>query len=102
MKQNLEFFTSTPEYLTLIAKKKRIIWPLFTLTVGMYMAYILAIAFAPKALGTPIGDGVISIGILLGLALILFNFAVTLTYVYITNRHIEPLVAQLQAKIGGK
>lgn len=102
MNQNLALFTSSPEYLTLLAKKKRIIWPLFILTVGMYVAYILAIAFAPHALATPVGGGVISIGIWLGLGLILFNFVVTLIYVYLANRQIEPLVAQLHAKVGGK
>lgn len=100
MNTNLDTLTSLPEYKALIAKRNKIIWPLLVLTVLAYISFILAIAFEPAALGKPIGGGVISIGIVLGLLLILFNFVITLVYVRAANRTIEPLIARVHAAIG--
>ena len=102
MSANLAAITALPEYHALIAKRNRLIWPLLILTVAAYIAFILAIAFAPEFLGQKIGDGVISIGIVLGFGLILFNFVVTLIYVRAANRDIEPLIARVQSLAGEK
>ncbi len=102
MSDLLHRITQAPEYHELITKRSRLIWPLAILTVAAYVAFILAIAFVPHALGEPIGEGVISIGIVLGLALIIFNFVITLLYVRGANRTIEPLIARLQAAVGEK
>ena len=73
------------------------------LTVGAYFAFILVIAFSPATFGKPLQDGgATSIGIVLGLALILFNFVITLIYVRIANRTIEPLIARVHAAAGEK
>jgi uncharacterized membrane protein (DUF485 family) len=100
MSTNLERFTSSPAYQELIAKRNKIIWPLAVLTFGSYFAFILAIAFSPASLGKPLGGGPVSIGILLGLALILFNFLITFLYVRAANRDLEPLIARVQAQKG--
>ena len=100
MHTNLDSFTSSIEYRTLLAKRRRLIWPLLILTLVSYFSFILAIAFAPAALGKPVGDGVISIGILLGLGLIVLNFVITLLYVRSANRTIEPLIARVHAVVG--
>lgn len=92
--------TDSPEYAELVAAKKRLIWPLLYITVGVYMAFILAIAFTPESLGKPMGDGVMSIGIVVGLILIAFNFLITLYYVRRANRDIQPLLAKVQAIAG--
>lgn len=96
----LTTLTDSPDYLALVQKRSQIIWPLLWLTFGSYIAFILGIAFAPQALGKPIGGGVISIGIVLGFALILFNFVITLLYVRRANHELEPLIAQLQVHAG--
>lgn len=102
MSNQLQRITQTPEYNELIRKRSKLIWPLSFVTVAAYVAFILAIAFAPESLGTPIGEGVISIGIVLGLALIIFNFIITLLYVRGANRTIEPLIARVHAAVGEK
>jgi uncharacterized membrane protein (DUF485 family) len=96
----LETLTSSPEYLSLIKKRNAIIWPLLLLVLLAYVGFILAVAFAPKALGQPVGGGVVSIGIVLGFCLILFNFVITLIYVYRANRELEPLIARVHARAG--
>jgi len=97
MALTLEALVSSPEYLALIRKRNRIIWPLLVLTVAAYVGFILSIAFVPHALGTTIGGGVVSVGILLGLALIFFNFVITFIYVRRANRELEPLIAHVHA-----
>jgi len=100
MDNKLDAFTSSPEYKALSAKRKRLILPLLIITIGAYMAFILVIAFSPESLGRPIGDSVLSNGIAIGFGLIVFNFLITLYYVYKANRDIEPLIARVHELVG--
>ena len=68
------------------------------LTVGMlvlYFGFILLVAFNKKGLANLITDG-LSVGILLGLLVILGTWALTWTYVAWANRVYEPEIAQLK------
>lgn len=80
-----------PEYAALTRARKKIIWPLAAIIIGAYFAFILAIAFAPEALGKPINEGATSVGIALGLAIIFLCFVITGIYVFYANRVLEPL-----------
>ncbi len=101
MSTSLETLVGKPEYQALLHKRKQFVWPLLLLTVAAYFVFILAIAFAPAALGKPLHEGgTISIGIVFGLGLILFNFVITLIYVRAANRHIEPLIKNVHTAVG--
>lgn len=102
MDHTLAALVKTPEYQRLIAARKRLAWPLLFLTFGSYMTFILAIAFQPQMLGASFGGGVISWGIMLGLGLIVLMFLITFHYARQTNRHIEPLIQQMQRISGSK
>jgi uncharacterized membrane protein (DUF485 family) len=91
-----------PEYAALTRARKRIMWPLSLATILAYFALILTIAFNPGALGEPIGEGVTSIGMVLGLGVILFCMVVTGIYVYYANRVLEPLTRAIVKKAGAK
>jgi uncharacterized membrane protein (DUF485 family) len=91
-----------PEYAALTRARKRIMWPLSLATILAYFALILTIAFNPSALGQPIGEGVTSIGMVLGLGVILFCMVVTGIYVYYANRVLEPLTRAIVNKAGAK
>jgi uncharacterized membrane protein (DUF485 family) len=91
-----------PEYAALTRARKRIMWPLSLATILAYFALILTIAFNPGALGKPIGEGVTSIGMVLGLGVILFCMVVTGIYVYYANRVLEPLTRAIVNKAGAK
>ncbi|HEY8941136.1 MAG TPA: DUF485 domain-containing protein [Cellvibrio sp.] len=80
-----------PEYAALTRARKKIMWPLSIVIIAAYFALILAIGFTPASLGNPIGTGVTSIGITLGLGIILLCFVITGIYVYYANRVLEPL-----------
>ena len=89
-----------PEYIALTQARKKIVWPLSIATIVAYFALVLAIAFAPQVLGRPIGDGVTSIGIILGLGIIFLCLVITGIYVAYANRVIEPLTRTIVQKAG--
>jgi uncharacterized membrane protein (DUF485 family) len=89
-----------PEYLALTRARRNITWSLSAMVILVYFALILLIAFAPLSLGQPLGTGVTSIGIVLGLAVILFCFLVTGFYVYYANHVLEPLARAVKEKAG--
>lgn len=89
-----------PEYVELTRARKKIVWPLSIAVIVAYFALILAIAFSPASLGTPIGDGVTSIGVALGLGIIVYCMVITGIYVTYANRVIEPLTRAIAKKAG--
>jgi uncharacterized membrane protein (DUF485 family) len=97
---HIETIRQLPEYAALTRARKKIIWPLSLATILAYFALILTIAFAPASLGNPIGSGVTSIGMVLGLGVILFCMVITGIYVYYANRVLEPLTRAIVQKAG--
>jgi uncharacterized membrane protein (DUF485 family) len=89
-----------PEYVELTRARKKIVWPLSIAVIAAYFALILAIAFSPASLGMPIGDGVTSIGVALGLGIIVYCMVITGIYVTYANRVIEPLTRAIAKKAG--
>lgn len=97
-----ETIRQLPEYAALTRARKKIMWPLSLAIIVAYFALILTIAFEPAALGNPIGDGVTSIGMVLGLSVIIFCMVITGIYVYYANRVLEPLTKAIVKKAGGQ
>lgn len=99
MQHELASLMASTEYKALVRARSRIVWPMVSLAIAAYLGFILIIAFAPAILRAPIVEGrIISVGIVSGFGLILFNIVLTLIYVRIANRRIEPLVKLVQAK----
>lgn len=99
---HIETIRQLPEYAALTRARKIIAWPLSVAVILAYFSLILAIAFEPTLLGTPIGDGVTSIGMVLGLGIILFCMVITGIYVYYANRVLEPLTRAIVKKAGAQ
>lgn len=91
---------SMPEYQELLKRRRALIVPLSLLTLTIYYAFILALAFFPESLSIRIGEGVTSIGIVIGLGVIFATFAITGFYVY-RSKEIDELIANLQSKFKG-
>ncbi len=99
---HIDTIRQLPEYAALTRARKRIMWPLSLATIIAYFALILTIAFDPASLGNPIGNGVTSIGMVLGLGVILFCMVITGIYVYYANRVLEPLTRAIVQKAGAQ
>ena len=77
----------------------KILIPLILLTITSYFSFIWVIAFNPNFFGILIFDTNISIGIFLGFLLILLIFLITLIYVYLANKILEPLINKIQENV---
>ncbi len=79
----------------LVAKRTRFAWLLSAAMLVIYFGFIFIIAFAPKSLGTPIGSGVTTIGIPLGLFVIVSAFVLTGIYVRRANTEFDAITRQI-------
>ncbi len=86
---------SDPRYVDLVARRARLGWTLSAIIFVAFVGYLLLIAFDKALLGAPIGSGVTSIGIPVGLGLILLAIALTGLYVAHANRHHDAQMAQI-------
>lgn len=100
MSADIQTIRSMPEYQELLRRRRSLIVPLALLTLIIYYAFILALAFFPEALSVHAGEGVTSIGIWIGLGIIFATFMITGIYVRIANRKIETLLKTIQQKAG--
>lgn len=87
----LELIMQQADFQQLIMKKTRLSWSLSAVMLVIYYGFILLLAFSPGTLARPIGDGATTIGIPVGVAIILLSFLLTGIYVRIANRDLDPL-----------
>lgn len=84
-----------PRYAALVRDRARFGWTLSALVLAAYLGFILLVAFDKPLLARPIGDGVTSLGIPIGIAVILFATALTGVYVRRANREFDARLAAL-------
>lgn len=89
-----------PRYQRLIRRRGRFTWTLTAIMLAAYYGYILLIAFDKPVLARPIGGGVTSLGIPIGVGLILLAIVLTGLYVRRANREYDPLVRALRDGAG--
>lgn len=85
-----------PRYHELLARRGRFTWLLTGIMLVVFFGYILLIAFNKDFLARPIAGGATSIGIPIGLGVILAGIALTGVYVRRANREFDPLVRSLR------
>ena len=91
-----------PKFQELVRRRSRFAWTLSWIMLLIYQGFILLVAFAPKFLATPIGDGVITIGIPIGLAVIISAFLLTGIYVWVANSRFDEMNRELIKEVAAK
>jgi len=86
---------SHPKYLELRTKRNRLGIFLTVLMLAAYYGYIALIAFDKKFLAQPIGSGVTTLGIPIGMGVILFTIVITGIYVRRANGEFDALTKQI-------
>lgn len=87
---------NNPRFRELVQKRSRFAWLLSGITLVLYVAFILLIAFDPQWLGTPLYEGVtITRGIPVGVGLIVISFVLTGIYVIRANSEFDRLTADI-------
>lgn len=101
MDKNLvEKIKNNPSYQELVSTRSAFAWKM---TIGMlvvYYAFILTIAFSPKTLGISMG-GVTTIGIPVGIIIILFSFIMAGVYTRRANSEFDALNQKLKDDLKG-
>ena len=91
---------ASPKYQALKKRRGRLGWTLTAIMLAAYYAYIALLAFNKPFFGQPIGAGVTSLGIPVGLALIALTILLTGIYVLIANSEHDRLTAEIIAEAG--
>jgi uncharacterized membrane protein (DUF485 family) len=85
-----------PRYQKLVQRRGRFTWTLSIVMLVAYFGYIALVAFDKSLLARPIGGGVTSLGIPVGIGLILLAILLTGLYVRRANKEYDPLVDALR------
>jgi uncharacterized membrane protein (DUF485 family) len=102
MKQEIvKQIQENPKYQELVHKRSRYAWVLSIAMLIVYYAFILVIAFDPSLLGAKIGDGVMTIGIPIGIFIIVFAFMLTGIYVKKANGEFDELSREIKESVKG-
>jgi uncharacterized membrane protein (DUF485 family) len=84
----------------LVSKRSTFAWVLTVIMLVIYYAFILLIAFDPAWLGKPVSEGMItSIGIPIGMIIIILAFILTGIYVQRANTEFDELTKQIKEDV---
>lgn len=86
---------ANPKYHELKRKRSSFGWFMTALMMVVYYGYISLIAFNKPFLAQPIGAGVTSLGIPIGMAVIVFTVVITGIYVRRANDEYDRLTAEI-------
>ena len=92
---NLARIEQDPNYQELVRRRSSLGWVLSLIMLVIYFGFIALVAYAPKFLGTPIGSGVTTIGIPIGLSVIVLAFVLTGIYVTKANSSYDVLIRKI-------
>lgn len=96
-----ERIRANPKFRHLVRTRNLYAIGMTLLVVAVYFGYILLVAFNKTFLAQKISAGfVTSIGIPLGLGVILFTIAITALYVHLANTRFDALAAELLREAG--
>ena len=88
-----------PKYQELQSKRSRFGWWLTLAMMLVYYGFILLVAFNKPFLATRLGEGVTTIGMPIGLGVIVFTILITVLYVRRANREFDTLAGDLQKAV---
>jgi len=83
--QSYEAIQQNPKYQELVRTRSAFGWTLTVITLIIYLGFILLIGYEPKFLGIPIGHSVMTLGLPIGLFVIVSAFVLVGIYVRRAN-----------------
>jgi uncharacterized membrane protein (DUF485 family) len=92
-----------PNYKALVAERTSFGWTLAILTIILYYGYVAIVAFSPATIAMKV-SGNITVGILMGVGLILISIILTGVYVLRANSRYDELTKSIvqSATTGGR
>lgn len=89
---------ANPKYQELVRKRSRFGWWLTAMMMVVYYGYIALIAWNKEFLAQPIGSGVTTLGVPIGMGVILFTIVITGIYVQRANGEFDRLTREILEK----
>lgn len=86
---------NNPKYQKLVRTRSRYGWLLTGIMMLAYYGYIYLVAFNKEFLARPLGEGVITLSIPLGIGLIVFTIILTGIYVHRANSEFDRMTAEI-------
>jgi uncharacterized membrane protein (DUF485 family) len=86
---------ANPKYHELRRKRNAFGWTLTVIMMVVYYGYIALIAFNKPFLAQPIGAGVTTLGVPIGMGVIVFTIVITGIYVRRANSEFDRLTAEI-------
>jgi len=98
----VEKIQNNPSYQRLVSTRSGFAWTLTIIMLVVYYAFILFIAFSPETLGAKLDpNGMATLGIPVGIAIIVFAFAMTGIYVKRANSEFDGLLNDVKKEVEG-
>ena len=94
--KRLAEIAADPRYQALLARRSRFTWMLTSIMLAAFFGYILLIAFNKQLLSRPIGESTTTLGIPIGLGVILLGIFLTGVYVRRANSDFDPTVKSIR------
>ena len=94
--ERLARVAADPRYQALVKRRARFTWMLTGIMLVVFFGYILLIAFNKAWLAQRIGGGATSLGIPIGLGVIVIGIVLTGVYVRRANSDFDPMVRSIR------
>jgi len=99
-KELVDKIKNNPDYQELVSKRTSFAIKLSISVLVVYFTFILTIAFNPSVLGAPLSsDSVTTIGIPIGVAVIIFAFITTCIYTKRANGEFDDLANKIKKSV---
>lgn len=98
--ETIEKIQEHPKYQKLLKERTRLAWILSIIMLVIYYTFIMIIAFEPDIFGMKLGESVITLGIPVGIFIIVIAFILTGVYVYQANQDFDELSDQVKKDVG--
>lgn len=95
----IEQIKNNPNYQELVAKRSSFAWQLTIVMLVMYYAFILVIAFNKELLGASLSGGVTTVGIPVGVLIIVISFVLTGVYTKRANGEFDDLANKIKEDV---
>ena len=100
-KDIVEKIKANPDYQKLVKTRTSYSIKMSIAMLVVYFTFILTIAFNPSALAVPLSDGgVTTVGIPIGIVIIIFSFVLTGLYTKRANTEFDSLTNKIKKSVG--
>ena len=95
----VEQILQNPKFKEMVAKKSRLSWTLTAIMLIVYVGFMLLVGYNKEFLMQSFDGGVITIGMPLGLSIIVLSFVLTAVYSYIAYSKLDPLTREAMKEV---